>query len=61
MEYIYPDYDAAEEDMARWEIPPTGLREFGNQVIRSAIVTAKDFDVDGQVLDELVEKVKSKR
>lgn len=39
LEYTYTDYQQAEIDMMRWNIPPTGAKNFGNKTISSAILT----------------------
>jgi hypothetical protein len=38
LEYNYPDYEEAEEDMKNWQTPAWGPKQFGDKVIYSAIL-----------------------
>lgn len=41
MEYTYPSLEKAEQDMARWMVPATGVKAFGpGQLIRSTYLLA---------------------
>jgi hypothetical protein len=44
LEYVYDDEARAEEDMARWQVPPVGSRRHGNMTIRSSIITDFNFE-----------------
>jgi hypothetical protein len=44
IEYTYEDNTRAEEDMARWQIPPIGSRRHGNMTLRSTIITDLNYE-----------------
>ncbi len=50
IEYTYPDYETAFDDMSRWGVPATGVKSFGqaDREIRSAVLnpTVLDIDID---------------
>lgn len=48
MEYVYEDNARAEEDMARWQVPPIGTSCHGNMTIKSTIITDLNFNPDEQ-------------
>jgi len=44
LEYTYDNNVRAEEDMARWQVPPIGTRRHGDMTVRSAIITDLNFE-----------------
>jgi hypothetical protein len=45
MEYLYEDTETAERDMAQWQIPAIGTKQFGGQkIIKSTILTNLNFE-----------------
>jgi hypothetical protein len=52
LEYIYYDNARAEEDMARWQVPPVGTRRHGNMMIKSAVITQLNFGQFSEPLEE---------
>lgn len=44
LEYTYPDNEMAEQDMARWSMPPIGTRVHGKNILGSTILTDLNFE-----------------
>lgn len=50
LEYMYPDGETADADMALWKQPASGVHTYGTKIIRSAIIS--DLNFNGYMPDQ---------
>lgn len=54
IEYTYASNEAAEADMAHWQLPPVGARRRGTTVLRSTIIEDLNFEYPTEIVDVTV-------